>query len=124
MPKLILVFCLFQNTLICTQTADPAVQKNALNGEGTFRNNVIDIFWTILSNAVENWFTSRETCHTYRESRKANLTFKYPLKKNKFKRFAEGQKLQKEKQVESTNESFYSKNIVNFYEKEPINPIL
>jgi outer membrane receptor protein involved in Fe transport len=54
------------------------VQKNVLEGKGTFRLNMTDIFWTNRPRArveyegsyVENW-------HAYRESRVANLTFTY-----------------------------------------------
>ena len=54
------------------------VQKNLMNGKGTLRFNITDIFWTNLPNArveyegsyVENW-------HAYRDSRVANLSFTY-----------------------------------------------
>lgn len=54
------------------------VQKTLLDGKGTLRFNITDIFWTNRPNArveyegsyVENW-------HAYRDSRVANLTFTY-----------------------------------------------
>ncbi|MDQ3277821.1 MAG: outer membrane beta-barrel family protein, partial [Bacteroidota bacterium] len=54
------------------------VQKTLLEGKGTLRFNITDIFWTNRPRArveykgsyVENW-------HAYRESRVANLTFTY-----------------------------------------------
>ncbi|HUC81946.1 MAG TPA: outer membrane beta-barrel family protein, partial [Flavisolibacter sp.] len=59
-------------------------QKNILQGKGTVRFNITDIFWTNLPNAkveyegsyVENW-------NAYRESRVANLTFTYRFGNNK-----------------------------------------
>lgn len=59
-------------------------QKNIMQGKGTLRFNITDIFWTNLPNAkveykgsyVENW-------HAYRESRVANLTFTYRFGNNK-----------------------------------------
>jgi iron complex outermembrane recepter protein len=59
-------------------------QKNIMQGKGTVRFNITDIFWTNLPNAkveyegsyVENW-------HAYRESRVANLTFTYRFGNNK-----------------------------------------
>lgn len=60
------------------------VQKTVLEGKGTLRLNITDIFWTNLPKAkveyegsyVENW-------HAYRESRVANLTFTYRFGNNK-----------------------------------------
>lgn len=54
------------------------VQKTVLEGKGTLRFNITDIFWTNLPKArveykgsyVENW-------HAYRDSRVGNLTFTY-----------------------------------------------
>ena len=54
------------------------VQKTLLQGKGTLRLNITDIFWTNLPNAqvkyegsyIENW-------HAYRDSRVANLSFTY-----------------------------------------------
>jgi iron complex outermembrane recepter protein len=54
------------------------VQKTLMEGKGTLRFNITDIFWTNRPNAkvsyegsyVENW-------HAYRDSRVANLTFTY-----------------------------------------------
>jgi outer membrane receptor protein involved in Fe transport len=54
------------------------VQKTLLEGKGTLRLNITDIFWTNRQGAkveykgsyVENW-------HAYRDSRVANLTFTY-----------------------------------------------
>jgi outer membrane receptor protein involved in Fe transport len=54
------------------------VQKTMMEGKGTLRFNITDIFWTSRPKAkveyegsyVENW-------HAYRESRVANLTFTY-----------------------------------------------
>ncbi|WP_121352874.1 TonB-dependent receptor domain-containing protein [Flavisolibacter nicotianae] len=54
------------------------VQKTLLDGKGTLRFNITDIFWTSLPKArveykgsyVENW-------HAYRDSRVASLTFTY-----------------------------------------------
>ena len=59
-------------------------QKNIMQGKGTVRFNITDIFWTNLPNAkveyegsyVENW-------HAYRESRVANLSFTYRFGNNK-----------------------------------------
>ena len=61
-------------------------QKNILNGKGTIRFNITDIFWTNLPKAtityegsyVENW-------HAYRETRVANLTFTLGLVIIKFR---------------------------------------
>ncbi len=54
------------------------VQKTVMEGKGTVRLNMTDVFWTNRPRArveytgsyVENW-------HAYRESRVANLTFTY-----------------------------------------------
>ena len=54
------------------------VQKSLLEGKGTLRLNVSDIFWTNRPRAkvvyegsyVENW-------HAFRESRVANISFTY-----------------------------------------------
>jgi outer membrane receptor protein involved in Fe transport len=54
------------------------VQKTVMEGKGTLRFNITDIFWTNRPNAkveykgsyVENW-------HAYRDSRVGNLTFTY-----------------------------------------------
>ncbi len=59
-------------------------QKTVMQGKGTIRFNVSDIFWTNLPRAtvtyegryVENW-------HAYRESRVANLSFTYRFGNNK-----------------------------------------
>lgn len=59
-------------------------QKNIMQGKGTVRFNITDIFWTNLPNAkveykgsyVENW-------NAYRESRVANLSFTYRFGNNK-----------------------------------------
>ena len=59
-------------------------QKNIMEGKGTIRFNITDIFWTNLPNAkveyegsyVENW-------NAYRESRVANLSFTYRFGSNK-----------------------------------------
>jgi hypothetical protein len=59
-------------------------QKNVMQGKGTLRFNITDIFWTNRPNAkveyegsyVENW-------NAYRESRVANLTFTYRFGNNK-----------------------------------------
>jgi iron complex outermembrane receptor protein len=59
-------------------------QKNIMEGKGTIRFNITDIFWTNLPNAkveyvgsyVENW-------HAYRETRVANLSFTYRFGNNK-----------------------------------------
>ncbi|HEY0355794.1 MAG TPA: TonB-dependent receptor, partial [Flavisolibacter sp.] len=59
-------------------------QKNIMNGKGTVRLNITDIFWTSRPRAtvsyegsyVENW-------HAYRESRVANLSFTYRFGNNK-----------------------------------------
>ncbi|HVF96847.1 MAG TPA: outer membrane beta-barrel protein [Flavisolibacter sp.] len=59
-------------------------QKNIMEGKGTIRFNVTDIFWTNLPKAkveyegsyVENW-------HAYRESRVANISFVYRFGNNK-----------------------------------------
>lgn len=58
-------------------------QKTIMQGKGTLRLNVTDIFWTNLPNArveyrgsyVENW-------HAYRESRVANISFTYRFGNN------------------------------------------
>ena len=55
-----------------------------MNGKGTVRLNITDIFWTSRPRAtvsyegsyVENW-------HAYRESRVANLSFTYRFGNNK-----------------------------------------
>jgi outer membrane receptor protein involved in Fe transport len=60
------------------------VQKAVLEGKGTVRFNISDIFWTNRPRAtitfqdkyVENW-------HAYRESRVANLSFTYRFGSNK-----------------------------------------
>lgn len=60
------------------------VQKLVMEGKGTVRFNVTDIFWTNLPRAtvtyegryVENW-------HAYRETRTANLSFTYRFGNNK-----------------------------------------
>jgi iron complex outermembrane recepter protein len=60
------------------------VQKMVMEGRGTLRFNITDIFWTNRPRAkveyegsyVENW-------HAYRESRVANLTFTYRFGNNK-----------------------------------------
>ena len=59
-------------------------QKNIMQGKGTIRFNMTDIFWTNLPKAkveykgsyVENW-------HAYRETRVANLSFTYRFGNNK-----------------------------------------
>lgn len=59
-------------------------QKNFMQGKGTVRLSVSDIFWTNLPKAtvsyegryVENW-------HAFRESRVANLSFVYRFGNNK-----------------------------------------
>ncbi len=59
-------------------------QKTVMQGKGTIRLNISDIFWTNLPRAtvtyegkyVENW-------HAYRESRVANLSFIYRFGNNK-----------------------------------------
>jgi hypothetical protein len=59
-------------------------QKTVMQGKGTVRLNVTDIFWTNLPRAtityegkyVENW-------HAYRETRVANLSFIYRFGSNK-----------------------------------------
>jgi outer membrane receptor protein involved in Fe transport len=59
-------------------------QKTVLQGKGTVRLNVSDIFWTNLPKAtvtyegryIENW-------HAYRDSRVANLSFTYRFGNNK-----------------------------------------
>jgi hypothetical protein len=59
-------------------------QKIIMQGKGTLRFNVTDIFWTNLPRAkvtyegsyVENW-------HAFRETRVANLTFTYRFGNNK-----------------------------------------
>ncbi len=59
-------------------------QKNIMQGKGTLRFNMTDIFWTNLPKAkveykgsyVENW-------HAYRETRVANLSFTYRFGNNK-----------------------------------------
>jgi hypothetical protein len=59
-------------------------QKTIMQGKGTIRFNISDIFWTNLPRAtvtyegryVENW-------HAYRESRVANLSFVYRFGNNK-----------------------------------------
>lgn len=60
------------------------VQKNIMEGKGTVRFNISDIFWTNRPRAtityegsyVENW-------HAYRESRVANISFTYRFGNNK-----------------------------------------
>ena len=59
-------------------------KKNIMEGKGTIRFNVTDIFWTNLPKAtvtyegryVENW-------HAKRETRVANLSFTYRFGSNK-----------------------------------------
>lgn len=59
-------------------------QKNILEGKGTIRFNMTDIFWTNRPRAtvtyegsyIENW-------HAYRESRVANISFTYRFGNNK-----------------------------------------
>jgi len=59
-------------------------QKNIMQGKGTLRFNITDIFWTNRPNAkveyegsyIENW-------NAYRETRVANLTFTYRFGNNK-----------------------------------------
>lgn len=59
-------------------------QKNIMDGKGTIRFNVTDIFWTNLPNAkveyegsyIENW-------HAFRETRVANISFTYRFGNNK-----------------------------------------
>jgi outer membrane receptor protein involved in Fe transport len=59
-------------------------QKNIMEGKGTIRFNITDIFWTSLPKAqvkyegsyVENW-------HAYRDSRVANISFTYRFGNNK-----------------------------------------
>jgi hypothetical protein len=59
-------------------------QKNVMQGKGTIRLSISDIFWTNLPKAtvtyegryVENW-------HAFRESRVANLSFTYRFGSNK-----------------------------------------
>ena len=61
-----------------------AAQKNVMQGKGTIRFNITDIFWTNLPKAtisyegsyIENW-------HAYRETRVANLAFTYRFGNNK-----------------------------------------
>jgi outer membrane receptor protein involved in Fe transport len=60
------------------------LQKNIMEGKGTLRLNMTDIFWTNLPKAkveyagsyVENW-------HAFRESRVANFSFTYRFGNNK-----------------------------------------
>ena len=59
-------------------------QKNIMEGKGTIRLNVTDIFWTNLPNAkVEYTGSYIENWHAYRETRVANLSFVYRFGNNK-----------------------------------------
>lgn len=59
-------------------------QKNVLQGKGTLRLNVTDVFWTNLPKAkVEYTGSYIENWHAYRESRVANLSFTYRFGNNK-----------------------------------------
>jgi iron complex outermembrane recepter protein len=60
------------------------VQKNIMEGKGTLRFNVTDIFWTNLPKAkVEYKGSYVEYFHAYRESRVANISFTYRFGNNK-----------------------------------------
>ena len=55
-----------------------------MEGKGTIRLNVTDIFWTNLPNAkVEYTGSYIENWHAYRETRVANLSFVYRFGNNK-----------------------------------------
>lgn len=59
-------------------------QKTVMQGKGTLRFNITDIFWTSLPKAVVEYEGSYvEYFHAYRESRVANLTFTYRFGNNK-----------------------------------------
>lgn len=53
------------------------VQKQIMQGKGTLRFNITDIFWTNLPQAVITYDNYIEKWHAWRESRVANLTFTY-----------------------------------------------
>ncbi len=58
------------------------VQKNVMQGRGTIRFNVSDIFWTNLPNAVITYNNYVEKWKAYRETRVANLVFTYRFGNN------------------------------------------
>lgn len=59
-------------------------QKTVLNGKGTLRLNVTDIFWTNRPRATVTYKRSYlENWHAYRESRVATLSFTYRFGNNK-----------------------------------------
>lgn len=58
------------------------VQKTMLQGRGTIRFNITDIFWTDLPRAVITYDNYIEKWNAYRESRVANLSFTYRFGKN------------------------------------------
>ena len=60
------------------------VQKNVMQGKGTLRLNISDIFWTNRPKAkVEYEGSYVEHFHAYRESRVANISFTYRFGNNK-----------------------------------------
>jgi iron complex outermembrane recepter protein len=58
------------------------VQKSIMQGKGTIRFNITDIFWTNLPKAVITYENYIEKWHAYRETRVANLSFTYRFGKN------------------------------------------
>ena len=59
------------------------VQKTVLNGKGTIRFNITDIFWTNLPRATITYNNYIEHWRAYRETRVANLNFTYRFGNNK-----------------------------------------
>lgn len=59
------------------------VQKNVMQGKGTVRFNVTDIFWTNLPKATITYNNYIEHWHAYRETRVATLSFTYRFGNNK-----------------------------------------
>ncbi len=59
------------------------IQKIFMQGKGTLRFNITDIFWTNLPRAVITYNNYIEKWHAYRETRVANLTFTYRFGNNK-----------------------------------------
>ncbi len=58
-------------------------QKMIMQGKGTVRFNITDIFWTNLPRAVVSFDNYVEKWNAYRETRVANLTFTYRFGNNK-----------------------------------------
>ncbi|RYY27813.1 MAG: TonB-dependent receptor [Chitinophagaceae bacterium] len=59
------------------------IQKTILDGKGTLRVNMTDIFWTNLPKAVITYDNYVEKWRAYRETRVANITFSYRFGNNK-----------------------------------------